>query len=340
MNENLLTFDADRIKRSVTDVWAVLHAVGLADGAKRQARGALVRCPWHPEKRPSCSVRCLDGGIMACCFACGAKGDLYAFIAAARGLDVRRDFLTVKAEAARLAGLDGAASLRSTRLRAPRPVLTRRPPLDSVASLWARCEPVCENSALGLALFSRALDPAIITERDLARCLPMRGALPGWARCNGQDWRESGHPLCVPLWDAAGALASIHARSLQPDADPKGLSPAGHSSAGLVLADSFARQLLVTGIPEWWHHSQAPTILICEGVPDFLTNATHYGESESVPAVLGVLSGSWSQEVAARIPSGCRVIIRTHNDSAGQKYCREIAESLCNRCHVEVLRHG
>lgn len=65
-----------------------------------------------------------------------------------------------------------------------------------------------------------------------------------------------------------------------------------------------------------------------------------YGESESVPAVLGVLSGSWSQEVAARIPSGCRVIIRTHNDSAGQKYCREIAESLCDRCHVEVLRHG
>lgn len=37
--------DADAIKRSVADVWAVLHALGLADGAKRQARGALVRCP-------------------------------------------------------------------------------------------------------------------------------------------------------------------------------------------------------------------------------------------------------------------------------------------------------
>lgn len=282
-------------------------------------------------------MRCLDNGIVANCFACGAGGDLFDLIAAARGLDIRRDFPAIITEAAQLAG---AATLpRSRPPRSPLPA-PRRPPLNAVASLWARCVPVCENPALSLALCRRALDPATITDRDLARCLPPAGPMPSWARCDGQSWRDSGHLLCVPLWDAGGTLAAVHARSLDPSAEHKGLSPAGHSSAGLILADSFAREVLARGIPAWWHHSQPPTFLICEGVPDFLTNATHYGECESAPAVLGVLNGAWSAEVAARIPSGCRVIVRTHNDTAGRKYRRDVAESLCERCAVEVFSHG
>jgi hypothetical protein len=206
---------------------------------------------------------------------------------------------------------------------------------------WARCLPVCENPALSRALFDlRGLDPAVITERDLARTLPPHGPLPNWARYNGQGWRDSGHTLIVPLFNATGELHSVHARSLQLDAAPKGLSPAGHTTAGLIMACPFARLLLGQGIPAWWHRSEPPTLIVAEGVPDFLTDVSIYGEWESAPAVLGVLSGAWSMQVADRIPSGCRVVIRTHNDEAGMKYRREVAESLCHRCLVEVRDYG
>jgi hypothetical protein len=36
-----------------------------------------------------------------------------------------------------------------------------------------------------------------------------------------------------------------------------------------------------------------------------------------MPAIFGITSGSWSDELAARIPSGTRIIVRTHHDQAG-----------------------
>ena len=66
-------------------------------GAARwsQATGPrfLVLCPWHSERTPSCSVKLAsDGTIAAHCFGCGAGGDVLSLVAAARGLDARRDF--------------------------------------------------------------------------------------------------------------------------------------------------------------------------------------------------------------------------------------------------------
>ena len=66
--------------------------------------------------------------------------------------------------------------------------------------------------------------------------------------------------------------------------------------------------------------------------PDWLTIATHYGDDESTPAVLGVVASSWSADIAARIPDGACVIIRTHADPAGQRYAREIGLTLARRC--------
>ena len=200
--------------------------------------------------------------------------------------------------------------------------------------------PVCDDPVLSLLLFGRALDPAIIADRDLARVLPVAYSLPRWAGHAGRSWRASGHCLIVPLFDAHGTLVSLHARSLSTDADPKGLSPAGHSSAGLVMADAFARELLAHGVPSWWTQSEAPTIVIAEGVPDFLTDASVFGEWERAPATLGIISGAWSADVAARIPDGCRVVIRAHDDDAGRRYRQQIGESLHARCRVEVAHHG
>lgn len=334
-----LNLDSDSIKRRLIDPVRVAHALGLNEGAQRQRDGLTVLCPWHRERRPSCSVTVgPDGTLRSHCFGCGNGGDVFSLAGAAFGLDVNKEFARVMQELAARCGLDGSAPLPLPPRRLPPP--RTPPPLSEVGTFVARCPSVCEDPALALALLNlRGLDPAKITDRDLARALPA-GPLPGWARCGEKSWRDSRHTLIVPLWDEEGQLASVHARSLQPDADPKGLSPAGHSSAGLILACSFARQILTGGIPAWWHHSEPPTFIVAEGVPDFLTAGCHYGEWEFAPAVIGVISGAWSKEVAARIPNGSRVVIRTHSDEAGRKYRQQIAGSLHPRCRVEVGRHA
>lgn len=332
--------DPDTIKRVLADPATALDVLGLRDRARRQGRGFVLLCPWHEERRPSCSVTPgPDGTLRAHCFGCGGGGDVISLAAAVLGLDVRADFPRLLSELAARCGLAGDVARPLPALPPLRPAAPSYPPADEVRDLWVRCLPVCDDPALSVALFDRALDPALIADRDLARCLPPDGPLPAWARCAGQSWRASGHRLIVPLFDGWGALVSLHARSFATDADPKGLSPAGYSSAGLVMADGFARDVLAHGWPAWWNRSEPLTLVIAEGVPDFLTDASVFGEWDQAPATLGVISGAWSADVAARIPDGCRVVIRTHGDPAGQRYQRQIGESLHARCHVEVA-HG
>lgn len=334
--ERTLAIDADQIKRALSDPATVLRALGLLDGAKRQAAGYLIGCVWHAERTPSLSVRVgSDGTLAAHCFGCDAGGDVFALVAAASGLDVRRDFPRVIERAAEIAG-NGSPRGYIPPACPPSARQRHRPPVESVGSLWARCSPVADDADLARALLARAIDPAIVSDRDLARGLPAAGELPPWARRDGRSWRDSGHRAILPLWNAAGELAGVHARTFDASPDgPKGLLPAAHSSAGLFLADPFARLILTTGTPGWYR-SEAPTFIVCEGAPDFLTVACHFGAWEYAPAVLGVLSGSWSDALAERIPSGCRVVIRTHLDAAGLKYRDTIARSLYTRCAVFV----
>ena len=130
----------------------------------------------------------------------------------------------------------------------------------------------------------------------------------------------------------------MHARLVEKvDGDrAKGLFPSGHTAKGLFLADSFARLLITEGIPKWWRQNEPPSVIITEGAIDFLTVATHYGCTEYAPAVLGVFSGSWSDELAARIPTECRVVVKVHRDEAGAKYRDAIRRSLSGRCRVLV----
>jgi hypothetical protein len=72
------------------------------------------------------------------------------------------------------------------------------------------------------------------------------------------------------------------------------------------------------------------TVLIAEGVPDFLTWATH----REAFAIFGVIAGSWTSAFAERVPRDVRVLIRTHDDDAGHKYAQQIGETLRDRCQV------
>jgi hypothetical protein len=115
--------DSRSIKSALADPEKVLGLLGLLDGAKRQAHGFLVLCPWHSERTPSCSVKLAsDGTLAAHCFGCGVGGDVLSLVAAARGLDTRRDFGRVVEIAADLAGgsLDGYRPPMRRAVPAPR----------------------------------------------------------------------------------------------------------------------------------------------------------------------------------------------------------------------------
>jgi hypothetical protein len=100
-------------------------------------------------------------------------------------------------------------------------------------------------------------------------------------------------------------------------------------------------------------------VIVVEGVPDYMTAATVWGDATAAPAVLGVWSGSvapavlgiWSGSVSdaeaggvvlQRVPNGARVVLVPHNDppkpgkdiGQGADYMRTIAKGLLARCDV------
>jgi len=102
------------------------------------------------------------------------------------------------------------------------------------------------------------------------------------------------------------------------------------------MACPTGRVLLEEGrAPDWW---SSATVIVAEGVPDFLTWATQFDDAQKMPAVFGIISSSWTREIALRIPGGSRVLVRTHHDDAGHRYAVTIADSLSDRCDVLVPR--
>jgi hypothetical protein len=308
---------------------------------QRQAAGLTVRCPKHGGV--SCSVtRGQDGTVRVRCFGCGFSGDALTLIAEVHGLDPGRNFrevLRTAAELARRWDLVEAPVASASRRQAGPP--RTYPPSEQVSAFWGMCAPCSDDAEVASVLERRGLSASAIDDLGLARALPLDATLPPWARFRGQrertaPWTETGHRLVLPVYDARGCMRSVRAWCVRETEDPKRLPPAGHRSAGLVLACAAGVALLHTGnAPE----RRSLRIVIAEGEPDFLTWATHFSDAcIDVPVVLGVVAGAWSEELAARIPLGARVIVRTHHDVAGNRYAESICRTLSSRC--AVLRAG
>jgi CHC2 zinc finger len=343
----------EELRHLLVDVPSLCGRLGLDEGARRQAKGGLmIRCPWHAERTPSCSVRHVDGGgIVVHCFGCDVGGDAFSLIAVANGLDTRKDFFKVLHLAAELAGVpwDRLAGVPWDRSSASRisPIQTPRaetgpkcPPTSEVVRLWDCCRPVGDVMEVAAWLRSRALDVGAVEDFCLAKGIPSDARLPWWASLKRRTWLEIGHWLLVPMFDQVGAMMSLRARQVVPGDGPKSLAPARSSLGGLVMADARGRKLLQTARrPDTWPDGVPLRIVVAEGEPDFLTWATQFSDADATaPAVIGVVSGSWTSGIADRIPTGTRVIIRTDGDDPGKKYAKAIYESLRGRC--TILRGG
>lgn len=298
------------------------------------------------------------------CHRCKASGDAVNLVAARLLGRVKcesaDDWRAVRAWCAERGlcdgGAAGAAPAKLRPLPAPRPPAPPvRPPQAEVRALWNRSRSVADDAAVAAWLRARNIAPELIEHRGglyfLARALP-EGALPAWARFKGKPWSESGHRLLVALYDARAELVSVQARLILADA-PKGVSKSGNPAPvldeaatraagepvltrfelrGLVMADTLGLRLLRGEAP------RSGRVVVAEGVPDFLTAATEPFDAATAPAVLGIVAGAWSKDIAERIPKGARVGITTHRDDAdgtGDRFAAQIAATLAGR---EVLR--
>ena len=229
--------------------------------------------------------------------------------------------------------------------------------LAEVADLWSRAPRLGLDGAdeARAWLTRRRLDWRRVAALDLVRGLP-GGELPRWARAAGCPWSDGWRAL-VPTWGPSGELAGLRARWTSTEAPPraiKGAAPALGlgSTSGRIMADPIGVALLRRG-PEARPGDVLDTdgarwdgrVLVCEGEPDLLRWATdkradRWAEQRaegtftgSTWATLGIVSGAWSRDFAARIPDGATVIIRRHLDDngAGDRMADRVIETFNGR---------
>lgn len=208
------------------------------------------------------------------------------------------------------------------------------PPAPEVRDLLRACRPVLSDPVVAGWLRERlgpraSLDALV--GRGVIGALPSDAPLPRWARFRRRSWAELGYRAILPVYDASGAPTSVRARCVvpPPEGAPKALPPTGFSVRGLVMADALGQYVLREGrVPPGWRGATF-RVVVTEGEPAFLAWAA---EMQGRAAVLGIVAGSWSPEIAARLPDGARVAVATDFDAPGERYAARILETLSDRC--------
>lgn len=332
------TDHAREVRQSLSDPLRLCELLGwLGNRYKRQSRGVLICCPEHGEKNPSCSVRTAsDGTIQLKCHACDFSGDALTMVAFAHGLSLRDDFAEILAVGAELAGNLGladeirgrqlSAEERRSRPRLTPPALSVVPPPtypseESLGRLWGSCADPSTDAQAVKMLHGRAIDFGAVSDLRLARVITARSLLPDWAKYRGRTWAETGHRLLLPAYDCRGVMRSVRAWRVTDGDTPKRLPPGGCKASELVQANREAVVML-----RGWYVPRR--VFVCEGEPDTLVTATTFGRGD---AVIGIGSGSWTEDFARRVPTQSRVYVATHPDDAGDRYAEHVIETLGER---------
>lgn len=337
------------IRARLVDVAGVCRALGLLEGYKpmRSGRGLLVRCPSHGDRTPSCSVTLgPDGTIRVRCFGCDLAGDVLSLVAAARGLDVRRDFPTVLLEAAELAGVDlgdkrgGAGVSRATfpvqpRPEPPAPVLELAV-FDRIASIMLEARPVESDDSVREYLRARLLlgearddgwaalpANATIRRELVAKIVSAIGVdawrLSGLASLDAHDFAHTDHRLIIPWRDPAGLVQTVQRRALDGRRN-KYVFPSKRGAAWPYGVDVLAA------------HPDVPVLLV-EGAVDVLAvraRATPGWRPMPRPYVPIGLPGVGAKWVTpwSTLLVGRSVCIGFDRDDAGEKRARDLAGEL------------
>ena len=244
----------------------------------------------------------------------------------------------------------------------PPPAPPEYPPEREVQKFWEMCMPLDENRDAVAWAASRGLSvPHLVTPRELPMVRACRkfaydgqfGMIAGsrlpqprWASIGSpppqrpRSWVDTGYQVVIPCYDATGAMRSFRARWINQEDPPlgKAIPPSGFEARGLVMCNIAGLWLLRFGA---WSPDLAPKnrqLWIVEGEPDTLTLAAAIrATAASERAVWGLYNGSWTAELAARIPDGADVVLGLHDDKAGHVYRDKVDRTLHGR--VQLRQH-
>ncbi len=235
----------------------------------------------------------------------------------------------------------GAGKLQrpGRRIQQPRPEPSKpkqelkRPPRDEVEHIWRASISVADDEE-AVALFKERKISDDLWVDLVARVLPHGGPRYPWMRCKQYHWHD-GWRLIIPCYNSRGVMESIKARWIRASKPPgpKGLTPKGYDISGLVFAEGMALKILEQGkVP--WAGEKTLYIRIAEGEMDYIALVmSNDEENYYAPAVVGIWSGAWNDEIAARIPNDDRVavVICSDPDIPGDKYSDKITKTLLLR---------
>lgn len=344
--------DADDVLRHLDDPRALCEALGYVDGRKgrdwqpQAGRGVLVRCPWHDERTPSCSItRGPDGTIRAKCFGCSATGNAFDLIAQWQGWDKRARFRDVLDLAHDLANLprperrEARAErppVASALPRAPLPELPETRDDDAlaqVATVLSHVAPVAK-SAEGMAyLASRGLDgtgaegwyllPSGVARDAVTEAVLEAMGHDAWLRSGlaspSGGWARSwgGPRLVIPWRGPDGAVSSLQGRYLGRDAGANRFAfPVGHGVRWPYGSDALVAA------------PRDVAVAITEGAIDaesFTALARAAGVAAMAVALpsVGAWEASWF-----RLFAGRACIAALDADEAGAKHTPGLVERL------------
>lgn len=329
---------------------------------KRSPSASSTKCPACAAERRHTKSRDRRGAIGIphktggfCCHQCGATGDQIDFVAYHLCDKRYRELDDAQKREVREWFEPGSTSAPYVPPK-PRPKPVELPaafenasadyaPIGEVEDLWDGCADVCvDHEAMDYLAF-RGITTGVgdFDTAAVARAL-QPGPLPRWAAMAGRNWVETGHRLIVPLYSHHGAPRSVVARSVKRSPAIKSTGPA-FGRRGLVMAGPIAQAVLRLGPAGRFHARRKLEVIVHEGEIDWLTFVHLDAEDcradgvHGFTAVFGIQAGSWTRDVASRIPSGSVVRVRTHDDDAGRKYADQIEAALSERmtCHRELV---
>jgi len=285
-------------------IHAVLDRAGVH--LKETARGELEGpCPFCQTDKPKGHAFGVNPDRNTWnCQACGESGGLKALAERLNVLAVVDELRRKGGHRPRQGGRKGAAS--------------KTTPADALTA-WTTAKATVDQAATDYAserTFAAALEQGTGANGD-----PLAGVLNPSTRADLPESTRQlawGSRLVVPLFAPGGRLVALQGRHVGPDPDVTKLMGAG-PTGGTFMADAAGLDVLKGA-------DDAPaTVVLAEGVTDFLTFAVH-GPADA--AVFGIPGASNAKKAAGPWAKGRKVYLALDGDAAGRKATGHLVEGV------------